>query len=65
MKQVEGFFCGGNMLNWEGSLYAIQKKQKWIELIELLHSYGDVFQEPKGLPPQKEYDHKMPIKPGS
>ncbi|XP_042515336.1 uncharacterized protein LOC122089704 [Macadamia integrifolia] len=32
---------------------------------QLLQSYEDVFQEPKGLPPQRAQDHRIPLKEGS
>lgn len=31
-------------------------------LQEVLQSYGAVFAEPKGLPPRRKVDHKIPIK---
>lgn len=31
----------------------------------MLQNYSDIFQNPKGLPPQRVYDHKIPIKEGS
>jgi hypothetical protein len=34
-------------------------------LQSLLESYQDVFQEPKGLPPLRDHDHKIPLKAGS
>jgi len=30
----------------------------------ILQEYGDVFQEPKGLPPNRSYDHSIPLQPG-
>jgi len=34
-------------------------------LQSLLESYQDVFQKPKGLPPLRDHDHKIPLKVGS
>jgi hypothetical protein len=34
-------------------------------LQSLLESYQDVFQEPKGLPPLRDHDHRIPLKAGS
>jgi len=34
-------------------------------LQSLLASYQDVFQEPTGLPPQRDHDHQIPLKTGS
>ena len=34
-------------------------------LDELLAAYGDIFTEPKGLPPQRTRDHAIILKPGS
>ncbi|XP_073107342.1 uncharacterized protein [Elaeis guineensis] len=41
------------------------EQQQWNALRSLLKQYEDVFQEPKGLPPQRIHDHRIPIKPGS
>ena len=35
------------------------------EITTLLHSYSDVFQDPKVLPPQRTYDHAIPLLPGA
>ncbi|PKA49683.1 putative mitochondrial protein [Apostasia shenzhenica] len=35
------------------------------QLIQLLQEYEEVFQEPKGLPPNREFDHCVPMKFGS
>jgi hypothetical protein len=35
------------------------------EVIDLLQSYQDVFIDPKQLPPQRSYDHAIPLLPGS
>jgi len=35
------------------------------ELQQLLHEYADIFKEPKTLPPHREYDHRIMLKPGS
>lgn len=42
-----------------------ESAQEWPVLQELLQQYTDIFQEPKGLPPQQVYDHRIPIKEGS
>ena len=47
-------------------LNAVQTQQEdWKELQELLQLYADIFQEPKGLPPQRSHDHRVPLLPGS
>ncbi len=35
------------------------------ELSRLLDQYPDVFEEPKGLPPQRREDHRIPLQPGT
>ncbi|KAH9735939.1 hypothetical protein KPL71_017914 [Citrus sinensis] len=35
------------------------------DLEQVLHHYRKVFDKPKGLPPQREHDHKIPLEPGS
>jgi hypothetical protein len=35
------------------------------EVTHLLQSYQDVFNDPKKLPPQRSYDHAIPLLPGS
>lgn len=35
------------------------------EILELLHQYDDLFDEPKGLPPPRAHDHLIPLKEGS
>jgi len=32
---------------------------------KLLDDFADVFEEPKTLPPHREYDHKILLKPGT
>ena len=34
------------------------------ELQQLLHRYRDVFQEPQGIPPKREIEHAIILKPG-
>lgn len=31
----------------------------------LLHEFATVFEEPKGLPPQRQFDHAIPLLPGA
>lgn len=31
----------------------------------VLHTYDEVFQEPKGLPPHRKFDHNIPLLPGA
>ncbi|XP_072058202.1 uncharacterized protein [Arachis hypogaea] len=35
------------------------------KLTVLLHTYGTVFAQPKGLPPQRAYDHSIPLTKGA
>ena len=35
------------------------------EIEEILHSFPKVFKEPKGLPPSRDLDHEIPLKPES
>jgi hypothetical protein len=32
---------------------------------QLLHQFRDIFELPKGLPPQREQDHHIPLLPGT
>lgn len=34
-------------------------------LQEVLDKYGDIFAEPKSLPPKRLFDHAIPLKPGA
>ncbi len=44
----------------KSSLEMYTKKQKQ-QHEEFLQEYGDVFQEPKGLPPKREVEHKIQL----
>jgi hypothetical protein len=44
----------------KASLEGCTKEQKH-QLEELLHEYKEVFQEPKGLPPKREVEHKIQL----
>ena len=46
------------------SLEGCTKKHKQ-KLEELLQTYKDVFQEPKGLPPKREAEHEIQLFPNS
>lgn len=35
------------------------------EIQQVLNQYEDLFQEPKGLPPARLHDHKIPLQPGA
>ena len=35
------------------------------EIQDLLDAFGDVFEEPKSLPPHRELDHRILLKPGT
>lgn len=35
------------------------------QIQQVLHTFEDVFNEPKTLPPQRDFDHKIPVKVGS
>lgn len=41
------------------------EEQKEIELQEVLHKFSKVFSTPKGLPPCREVDHKIPLEVGT
>lgn len=36
-----------------------------IAVQSLLHQYNDIFREPKGLPPHRQYDHAITLEPGA
>ncbi|KAF2297659.1 hypothetical protein GH714_001999 [Hevea brasiliensis] len=46
-------------------LFAVQERNDWPELQQLLQSYSNLFQEPKELPPHIDHDHRIIIKSGS
>ena len=35
------------------------------KILDILSTYSDVFTDPKALPPQRAYDHTIPLLPGS
>lgn len=35
------------------------------QLIDVLNSFVDIFQEPSSLPPVRSHDHRIPLKEGS
>ncbi|KAF2302259.1 hypothetical protein GH714_033903 [Hevea brasiliensis] len=46
-------------------MFAVQERNDWPELQQLLQSYSDLFQEPKELPPHRDHDHRIIITSGS
>uniref|UniRef100_A0A453QQ75 Reverse transcriptase domain-containing protein n=1 Tax=Aegilops tauschii subsp. strangulata TaxID=200361 RepID=A0A453QQ75_AEGTS len=36
-----------------------------IAIRDLLEQYGMLFEEPRGLPPQRSFDHSIPLVPGA
>lgn len=47
------------------SIQAVPSKVVHPDLLQLLHTFDDVFMEPKGLPPFRSHDHQIPLKPGA
>ncbi|KAF7140896.1 hypothetical protein RHSIM_Rhsim06G0107000 [Rhododendron simsii] len=45
------------------SIQAVPSKVVHPDLLQLLHTFDDVFMEPKGLPPFRSHDHQIPLKP--
>lgn len=43
----------------------VGEKELPYHVTELVLEYSDVFQEPKGLPPRREIDHRIPLEPNS
>lgn len=46
------------------TLQAVTSKEVQPELLHILHTFNDVFLEPKHLPPPRAHDHHIPLKPG-
>lgn len=47
------------------SIQAMPSKEVHPDLLQLLHTFDDVFMEPKGLPPFRSHDHQIPLKPSA
>lgn len=60
-KPVTGFVIHFSVMS--DSMNANHKPSH--EIVGLLHKYREVFDEPKDLPPERECDHKIHLKPGS
>lgn len=48
-------------------LFSVDCKEEQVPMSVglLLQKFGDVFEEPKGLPPERGLEHSIPLKPGS
>jgi hypothetical protein len=58
-RSVRFIGCGGTPC----SLYSVQLTDNLLDT--LLTAYVDIFDEPRGLPPQRQHDHKMHLLPGT
>lgn len=47
------------------TVLAEEGSQQYPAITKLLDSYQDLFEDPKTLPPQRSYDHAIPLVPGS
>ncbi|XP_010260188.1 PREDICTED: uncharacterized protein K02A2.6-like [Nelumbo nucifera] len=67
------FHLDGKPVTWQGTwtrtktqLHALQgENSRTTDVERLLTDYSAVFQEPKGLPPPRAYDHRIPLIVGS
>ena len=54
----------GSKLEMKASLEGCSGKQRQ-KIQKLIKSYGEVFQEPRGLPPRREVEHEIQLLPES
>jgi hypothetical protein len=69
------FSCQGRRVRWEGLGGAAPAPQLQLTmadneaehplLTQLLQQHGDLFAEPQGLPPVREYNHRIHLPPGT
>ena len=63
------FWYNGRSHHWTGvnsrGLAACAITDSRAVLEELLQSYGDIFEEPWGLPPPRRHDHRIHLLPNS
>lgn len=68
-KLTMSFWHDDHQVIWRGipvgSCALIQSGSNDMLLDQLLEEFATVFQEPKGLPPQRSRDHKIELKPGA
>jgi hypothetical protein len=62
------FWYNGRLHHWSGMdspcVAACAIADPWAVLVELLQSYADIFEEPRGLPPDRRHDHRIHLVPG-
>lgn len=47
-----------------GGCCELKMEESWKELDQILMEFEELFKEPKGLPPQREQDHRITLKEG-
>lgn len=49
---------------FSGGCWELKLEEVWQELDQILTTFKDIFEEPKGLPPVREQDHRITLKEG-
>lgn len=65
-EQLYGMLKSGSVLNLVQLVEAVQPNNEIPAAVkEVIHKYQAIFSEPKGLPPRRDCDHQIPLKPGA
>lgn len=63
LKQLEWYSYDYGLFTIDVHLAMVHNVKGWPQLTELLRYYQDIFQELRSLPPHREHDHGIVIKP--